>query len=227
MTVADSKELRITVGERVGDVSALYRRPPDARALFVLAHGAGAGMRHAFMEAIADRLEARQIATLRYQFPYMEAGRRSPDVPGKLVGTVRAAVRKAAELAPDIPLFAGGKSLGGRMTSTAAASADLPEVVGIVFLGFPLHAPNKPGDKRATHLFDVNVPMLFLQGTRDSLADLSLLAPICKKLGAKATLHIVEGGDHSFKVPKRSGRTHDETLDELADAIANWIDRLS
>lgn len=203
-------------------VSALLIRPRGARLLYVLAHGAGAGMRHPFLEAVAQALAERDVATFRYQFPYLEAGRRRPDPPDVAAATVRAAVAAAAEAAPGLPLFAGGKSFGGRMTSTAQAREPLPGVVGLVFLGFPLHAPKQPSDQRASHLGDVEIPMLFLQGTRDDLADLTLLRPVCRQLGKRATLHVVDGGDHSFKVLKRSGRTDQEVLAELADTIADW-----
>jgi len=214
--------LDIQVGERVGRVPALLELPPDARALYVLAHGAGAGMHHRFMEAIAAGLAGRRVATLRYQFPYMEAGGRRPDPPGVLEATVRAAVACAAQAAPALPLIAGGKSLGGRMTSSAAAKGPLPGVRGIVFLGFPLHAPGKPGTDRAAHLERVQIPMLFLQGTRDALADLSLIRGVCERL-TRATLHVVEGGDHSFAVLKRSGRTEAEVMAELVETIVAWM----
>lgn len=215
-------ELSIEIGERVGRVSALLVRPPDATRLYVMAHGAGAGMRHRFMAAVSEALADRGVATLRYQFPYTEAGARRPDPPGVLQATVRAAVRAAAEVAPQLPLFAGGKSLGGRMTSSAQARTPLPGVQGLIFLGFPLHAPNRPGIERAGHLDEVPVPMLFLQGTRDALADLGLMRSVCERLGPRATLHVVDGGDHSFAVLKRSGRSEPEVIAELADTIARW-----
>src|SRR5438093_8378657 len=219
-------ELRVGVGETTGDVSALLVRPPDARLLYVLAHGAGAGMRHAFLEAIAQRLAERGIATLRYQFPYMERRAGRPDPPAVAAATVRAAVTEAARVAPGLPLVAGGKSFGGRMTSTAQAEAPLPGVRGLLFLGFPLHPPGKPGDSRAEHLAQVQVPMLFLQGSRDDFADLKLLRPVVKRLGERATLHIVEDGDHSFHVLKRSGRTDGDVMGELVGTIADWTRRL-
>ena len=219
---ATVSEVSIAVGERVGQVSGLLLRPADAQWLYVLAHGAGAGMRHRFMSAVAEALAERGVATLRYQFPYTEAGGRRPDPPGVLQATVRAAVTTAATVAPGLPLLAGGKSLGGRMTSSAAAKTPLPGVCGLVFLGFPLHAPGRSGIERAEHLDQVGVPMLFLQGTRDALADLGLMRTVCARLGARATLHVVEGGDHSFAVLKRSGRSDAEVIGELAATIAGW-----
>ncbi len=203
-------------------MSALLQRPPDARLLYVLAHGAGAGMRHPFLASVARALAGRGIATLRYQFPYLEAQARRPDPPGVLEATVRSAVAAAASAVPGLPLVAGGKSLGGRMTSNAQAKQPLPGVRGLVFLGFPLHPPKRPGDARAEHLSVVQVPMLFLQGTRDDLAELQLLEPVCRRLGDRGTLHVVEGADHSFRVLKRSGRSDEEVVAELGDAVANW-----
>jgi predicted alpha/beta-hydrolase family hydrolase len=196
--------------------------PEQPRAWYVLAHGAGAGMRHVFMEAIALRLAARAIATLRYQFPYSEAGARRIDPEPVLLATVRAAVAAGREAAGALPLLAGGKSMGGRMTSRAAAAEPLEGVAGLVFVGFPLHPTGQPGTSRADHLEKVAAPMLFLQGTRDTLADLALLEPVIAKLGSRATLKIVEGADHGFHVLKRGGRTDDEVLDELAATVAAW-----
>ena len=224
--MTDSAELRFAVGERAGEVSGLLLRPDGARLLYVLAHGAGAGMRHPFLESISQRLAERSIATLRYQFPYMEQRARGPDSPAVAAATVRAAVMEAARVAPGLPLVAGGKSFGGRMTSTAHAEAPLPGVRGLVFLGFPLHPPGRPGDSRAQHLAQVQLPVLFLQGTRDEFADLKLLRPVVTRLGERATLHLVEGGDHSFHVLKRSGRTDTEVMSELAGRIADWAGRL-
>jgi uncharacterized protein len=212
----------ISVGDRIGRVSGLLTRPDDARVLYVLAHGAGAGMRHRFMEAIAAALAERGIASLRYQFPYTEAGARRPDPPAVLEATVRAAVAAAGDVAPGLPLIAGGKSMGGRMTSGAAARGPLPGVAGLVFLGFPLHRPKQPSEDRAAHLSQVTLPMLFLQGTRDELADLGLITGVCARLGPLATLHVVEGADHGFDVLKRSGRTGEEVLEELADTVVAW-----
>jgi len=234
MTVmtARRRELTFRVGERTGEVSALLDLPEPARHLLVLGHGAGAGMEHPFLEAIAHRLAARGVATFRYRFPYTEAGRRRPDPQPVLVATVRAAVAAAAREAPGLPLAAGGKSMGGRMTSLAAAGRDggdgpgLAEARALVFLGFPLHAPGRPGTERADHLDRVRQPMLFLQGTRDRLAGLDLIEPVIERLGDRATLHVVDGGDHSFRVPKRSGRSDEEVLDDLAETTARWLDRL-
>ncbi|HEX9284011.1 MAG TPA: alpha/beta family hydrolase [Gemmatimonadales bacterium] len=207
---------------RIGDVSGLLLRPNGAQVLYVLAHGAGAGMRHPFLEDVARRLAERGIATLRYQFPYMERRARRPDPPAVAAATVRAAVAEAGRAAPGLPLVAGGKSFGGRMTSTAQAEQPLPGVRGLVFLGFPLHPPGRPGDKRAEHLAQVRIPMLFVQGDRDEFADLKLLRPVVTQLGERATLHLVEGGDHSFHVLKRSGKTAADVMGELTDAIVAW-----
>lgn len=196
--------------------------PADARAALALAHGAGAGMRHAFMAAIAARLAARRVAVLRYEFPYMSAGSRRPDPRGVLEATVRAAVAAAADELPALPLFAGGKSMGGRMSSQAQAAAALPGVRGLVFFGFPLHPAGRDGTSRAAHLRDVAIPMLFLQGTRDTLARLDLIEGVCRELPG-ADLHIIDGADHGFHVLKRSGRTDDQVLDELADTAAAWM----
>jgi uncharacterized protein len=221
-TAAVSAEpYRLPVGD--DEVSALWLRPPDAVAALVLAHGAGAGMRHPFLERLAAELAAQGVATLRYQFPYVEAGRRYPDRPPRLTATVRAAVALAAELAGELPLLAGGKSMGGRMSSQAAADGALPGVRGLVFFGFPLHSPNKPGTERADHLAAVELPMLFLQGTRDNLARLELLAPVCRDLGERATLYVVDGADHGFAVLKRSGRSADEVMTELAATTRGWL----
>jgi hypothetical protein len=220
-----AEELRFPV-EGAGEVSALLERPAGARWLYVFAHGAGAGMRHAFMEAMAAALAAEDVATFRYQFPYTEAGRRRPDRAPRLEATVRAAVRAAAEAAPDLPLFAGGKSMGGRMTSRAAAGAPLPGVLGLVFLGFPLHPAGKPGTERGDHLAEVALPMLFLQGTRDKLALPDLVRPVCAAL-PRVTLHEVDGADHGFHVLKRSGRTDDDVRVELAATVRKWLESLA
>ncbi len=217
-----STELEIAVGDAVGRVAALLDLPAGARIVYVLAHGAGAGMRHPFLETVARALAARKIGTLRYQFPYMQQGARRPDPPAVAAATVRAAAAEAARVAPGVPLVAGGKSFGGRMTSTAQAEAPLPGVRGLVFLGFPLHPPGRPDDQRAEHLAAVRIPMLFLQGDRDEFADLKLLRPVVKRLGKRATLHFVEGGDHSFHVLKRSGRTDGDVMGELVESIVEW-----
>ncbi len=216
------ESLRIDVD---GDpVSALLLTPPAARAGYVFAHGAGAGMTHAFMAACADELADRGVATLRYQFPYMERGSRRPDAPALAHAAVRAAVAEAARRWPELPLFAGGKSFGGRMTSQAQALAPLPGVRGIAFVGFPLHPQGKPGDNRAQHLADVRLPMLFLQGTRDELAELTRLQAVVQRLGARATLHLLTDADHAFHVPARSGRRDADVRRELLDAMARWFD---
>lgn len=222
---ASAKSLSIEVKPGL-NVSALMQLPANARACFVLGHGAGAGMAHAFMTDLANALEARAIGTLRYNFPYMESGSKRPDPPALCHATVRAAIEKACNLAPGVALIAGGKSFGGRMTSQAQAAKPLPEVRGLAFVGFPLHPAKKPSVERATHLSEVNVPMLFLQGTRDDLADLTLLEPSVRKLGASATLKRIEGADHSFHVLARSGRKDREVMDELADTISNWAAKL-
>lgn len=211
---------------KAGDVSSILVQPPDARWLLVLGHGAGAGMRHPFMTALSRELAAEKIATFRYQFPYMENRRKAPDRPPTLTATVAAAVQAAHVAAPELPLLAGGKSMGGRMTSTAASENLIPEVRGLVFFGFPLHPPKQPATKRGDHLLKVTQPMLFLQGTRDDLADLKLLTPICKKIGKLATLHIIEGADHSFHVLKSSGKSDSDILRELARTTAGWAEAL-
>ena len=204
-------------------VSALLLRPDNARACFVFAHGAGAGMAHPFMETVATGLWERGIVTLRYQFPYMEKGSKRPDAPAVAHAAVRAAVEEAARLCAGLPLIAGGKSFGGRMTSQAQAIAPLPGVRGLAFLGFPLHPPGKPSTTRAAHLSDINIPTLFLQGTRDDFAEMTLLEPVVKGLGALASLHVVQNGDHSLHVPARSGRNDREVMNEVLDALSAWI----
>jgi uncharacterized protein len=207
-------------------VSGLWQCPESARAGLVLAHGAGAGMTHKGMTALADGLAARGIATLRYQFPYMERGSKRPDAPPLAQATVRAAVAEAARLAEGLPLFAGGRSFGGRMTSQAQAAAPLPGIRGLVFFAFPLHPAGKPADTRAAHLTDVDIPMLFLQGTQDALAELGLLRPVVAQLGARGTLRLAEHADHSFHVPAKTGRKDPEILAELLDAAAAWMKSL-
>jgi predicted alpha/beta-hydrolase family hydrolase len=219
--MSDVRNLRFPVLDNE-EVSALLLLPPHATSLLVMAHGAGAGMNHPFMSAIANQLSEDNIATFRYQFPYMEQRRGVPDKQLVLTATVAAAVATAAQLAPGLPLFAGGKSMGGRMTSLAASEQKLDAVRGLTFFGFPLHPPKRPSIKRAPHLQLVKLPMLFLQGTRDDLADLTLLRPICESLGPQTTLHIIEGADHSFHVLKRSGRTDSQVLTELSSTVKAW-----
>ncbi|MEJ2483070.1 MAG: alpha/beta hydrolase [Gemmatimonadota bacterium] len=201
----------------------IFLRPPDARALFLFAHGAGAGIRHPFMESLARKLADRSIATWRFEFPYMTVGRRLPDRPAVLVNAVRRAAMEAHDAAPELPFFAGGKSMGGRMTSTAAAESPLPGVRGFVFLGFPLHRPGSDSNARADHLEAVPLPMLFLQGTRDRLAEIDRIERVCEKLGPRAVLRQVQGADHGFTVLKRSGRSDDGVRRELAELTSQWI----
>ncbi|WFU41542.1 alpha/beta hydrolase [Bradyrhizobium sp. CB82] len=222
---ARTTELKIDIA-RVGAVSALLMMPDKPRACYVFAHGAGADMRHAFMDRVAAGQAERGIATLRYNFPYMEKKQGRPDPPAIAHAAVRMAVEEAARQCPDLPLIAGGKSFGGRMTSQAQSKAPLPGVRGLAFLGFPLHADNKPSIERAAHLAAIDIPMLFLQGTRDRLADLSYLQPVIAELGAKARLHEVAGGDHSFLVLRKSGRSNEEAMKEVLDTLAAWINEL-
>jgi uncharacterized protein len=218
-----TKPVTITVDD-AHRVSGLLLAPPQARALYVFAHGAGAGMAHPFMAAVAGELAERGVATLRYQFPYMEQRSKRPDPPKLAQATVRAAVAEAAKLTPLLPLFAGGKSFGGRMTSQAQAASALPGVHGLVFFGFPLHPAGKPSDERAAHLSGVQIPMLFLQGTRDALAELPLLKPVVKKLGARASLRLFDDADHSFHVPAKSGRKDADVRRKMLDMFAEWAD---
>jgi predicted alpha/beta-hydrolase family hydrolase len=208
-----------------GTISGRLQAPASANACYVFAHGAGAGMDHSFMEAIAQGLADRGIASLRFNFPFMEQGSKRPDSPAVAHATIRAAVAEAARQVPDVPLFAGGKSYGGRMTTQAQAAEPLPGVQGIVLVGFPLHPAGKPSTERAAHLAGVKLPMLFLQGTRDALADLDLITQTAASLGKKATLHIVDGADHAFHVLVRSGRTDARVREELLDAMATWMTR--
>lgn len=220
-----TKPVQIKVDE-TRTVSGLLLAPPKLRAVYVFAHGAGAGMTHAFMETVANELAAREIATLRYQFPYMEQGSKRPDPPKLAQATVRAAVNAAARLLPKTPLIAGGKSFGGRMTSQAQAAEPLAGVRGLAFVGFPLHPGGAPSSERAKHLSDVTIPMLFLQGTRDALADVAELKPVIKKLGARATLHLTTDADHSFHVPARTGRKDADVMTEIMDAFVAWAAKL-
>jgi len=224
MILASVQPVTVAVDD-VQRVSGLLQAPGEARACYVLAHGAGAGMAHPFMEAVADGLAQRGIATLRYQFPYMERGAKRPDLPKVAQATVRAAVAEASRLTPQLALFAGGKSFGGRMTSQAQAASPLPGVHGLVFLGFPLHPAGRPSDERGSHLFDVHIPMLLLQGTRDDLADLELLEPLVERLSPRATLKLFQDADHSFHVPARTGRKDADVRAEMLDTLTAWMER--
>lgn len=220
-----AQQVTITVNQ-TETISGLLLVPPQPVACYVLAHGAGAGMTHKFMTAVAEGLQARRMATLRYQFPYMEHGSKRPDRPPVAHAAVRAAVDAASRLTPSLPLIAGGKSFGARMTSQAQAQLPLPNVRGLAFLGFPLHPAGKPSDDRAAHLSDVRIPMLFLQGTRDALADSQVLASVLSRLSPVATSHLIEQADHSFHVPVRSGRTDRQVLDDVLDTLVAWALRI-
>ena len=217
--------ISITVSDTVR-VSGLLQNPPHARACYVLAHGAGAGMNHPFMAAVAAELGRRGIGSLRYQFAYMERRAKRPDPPQLAQATVRAAVAAALKLLPELPLIAGGKSFGGRMTSQAQAKAPLPGVCGLAFLGFPLHPGGRPSQDRAEHLFAERIPMLFLQGTRDELASLDQIKPLCNNLGSHTTLKVFEDANHSFHVPARSERKDAQVLGDVLDALAVWLDEV-
>lgn len=225
--MSEREEITFRATGSTGDVSGILVRPRSATALYVFGHGAGAPMTHAFMEGVAERLAERRVATFRYNFPYVEAGRKAPNPQPILVKTVRSAVAEAANRARGLPLFAGGKSMGGRMTSIAASKEALPGVIGLAFFGFPLHAPGKDSAERGAHLADVGLSMLFLQGTRDKLANLDLLRPLLGGVKPPPTLHVVDDADHGFHVPKRSGRTDDDVLDELCDVLAEWAGRVA
>lgn len=225
MTGIVASECNLSVEGRA--VQGLILTPRNPIALFVFAHGAGAGMNHPFMEQMSQSLWHRSVATLRYNFPYMQGGLKRPDPEPLLFATVRAAVVRGGAILPDVPLFAGGKSMGGRMTSSAQSSEPLPSVRGIVFLGFPLHPPGKESTERADHLKKVDVPMLFVQGTRDTLANLSLLQPVVNSLKGIATLEVIDGADHSFHVLRGSGKTDDEILEGIAATIADWCGGLA
>jgi len=225
--MSSAKEIQFVVSEKAGRVSGLLSKPKDAKFLLILAHGAGAGMRHRFLEEAAAKLSDCGVATLRYQFPYMEKRVKRPDSEAVLTDTVRAAITTAKKHAGDLILFAGGKSMGGRMTSLAAAKQPLDGVRGLIYFGFPLHAAGAPGAERGKHLADIDVPMLFLQGSRDTLADLKLLKPLCRRLGEKAELFVIDGGDHSFHVLKSSGRTDGEVFDHVVQKAAVWIAQVS
>ena len=216
----------IVVTEAIS-VSGLWQCAPESKACLVLAHGAGAGMHHPFLAGVANELEGLGIATLRYQFPYMEHHGKRPDPPALCHATVRAAVAAALRLSPSLPLFAGGKSFGGRMTSQTQAASPLVDVRGLVFLGFPLHPPKQPSETRAQHLFEVKIPLLFLQGTRDTFAELSLLRPLVTRLGGRATLTLIQDADHSFHVPARTGRTDAQVQTEMLNALSSWTGSLT
>jgi predicted alpha/beta-hydrolase family hydrolase len=222
MAKNDATPLTIRVDDE-RTVSGLLTLPKGARAIYVLAHGAGAGMAHPFLAKFATLMAERSIGTLRYQFPYMEAGSRRPDSPKVAEAAVRAAVAEAAR--KKLPIIAGGKSFGGRMTSQAEAHGAMG-VAGLAFLGFPLHPPGAPATTRADHLSDVKVPMLFLQGAKDEFAELELLQPVVKKLGRRATLHLIPDANHAFHVPARSGRKDSDVMAEMADTLASWTDTL-
>lgn len=224
MSATESKKITLVVNDATR-VSGLFDHPRGSKVCVVLAHGAGAGMEHPFLATVAQGLALRGVSTLRYQFPYMERGDKRPDLPPLCHATVRAAVTAARQLVPGSRLIAGGKSFGGRMTSQAQAAAPLAEVSGLVFWGFPLHPSGKPSIDRGAHLAKVRIPMLFLQGTRDSLADLSLLRPLVAAL-PHTTLEELEGADHSFHVPKRSGRTDAEVRAEMIEDLLAWTARL-
>ena len=219
------KNYTFTATESSGPVSAILNQPDSATHLMVLAHGAGAGMEHAFMQAIAEQLAEQKIATLRFNFAYIESGRKSPDIPNKLTKTIENAVIFAKGLKTGLPIIAGGKSLGGRMTSTASSKGQIPDVERIVFFGFPLHAPGRASSDRAAHLYNVSQPMLFLQGTRDTLADAGLMEELCKDLGKNATIHFIDDADHGFHVPKRTGKTDDEIIVEVVKTVKEWLDQ--
>ncbi|HZA55761.1 MAG TPA: alpha/beta family hydrolase [Candidatus Udaeobacter sp.] len=223
MSKTTAKEIDFFVSEKGGKVSGLLLHPGGAKAVLALAHGAGAGMRHKFMEAIAEKLAILGVATLRYQFPYMEKGIKRPDSEEVLTATVRTAVTTAKKQVPDLPLFAGGKSMGGRITSLTARKETLENVRGLVFFGFPLHAAGRPSAERGRDLLELKLPLLFLQGSRDALADLELLRPLCSRMGKRAELFVIEGGDHSFHMRKSSGRSDNEVLDEVARKAASWV----
>jgi len=220
------KSLHIDVSKSIGKVSALFYNPPNAETIMTFAHGAGAGIKNKFMEDVSVIMANNGIATLRFNFPYLENGRKIPDSKPVCFATIKAAVEKASELCPELPLFASGKSFGGRMTSTAASEGKLQNIKGIVFFGFPLHPPGKPSTDRADHLFSVNLPMLFLQGSRDALATLDLLKPVCEKLGSNAELFIIEGADHSFHCPKDNKIKNADVIEILCKEIKRWMIKL-
>jgi predicted alpha/beta-hydrolase family hydrolase len=222
----DNQTVRFPIAQSGVIVSGLLRQPKKAKWIFVLAHGAGAGMNHPFLESIAEGLSEHDIATLRFQFPYMEQGRRAPNSRPVLAQTIRSAIAAAKSEAPGLRIVAGGKSMGGRMTSLAQSEAPLEDVEGLIFLGFPLHAQGRESTERGSHLAEIQLPMLFLQGTRDKLAKPSLMKTLCESLGEQTTLHILKGGDHSFKPLKSSGRTYPEVIDEAVVTTSEWIKAL-
>lgn len=226
MTRAPATELFKIDGDSAAPLSAIWMKPDDARACLVLAHGAGAGMTHAFMEQVATGLSGHGVATLRFQFPYMEKGSKRPDQPAVAHAAIRDAVAAARSRCGKLPLLAGGKSFGGRMTSQTQALAPLDGVRGLVFLGFPLHPAGKPSIARAEHLEGIRVPMLFVQGTRDKLAEPELLGPVIRNLGKRATLHPIEHADHAFHVPARTGRRDGDVISEICGAVAGWVGRV-
>lgn len=221
------KSISIKVSDAIGNVSGLYYSRSGSEQILVFAHGAGAGMKNRFMEGVSLSLAEKKIATLRFNFPYMEKGKKVPDSKPVCITTIRAAVHKASKLNPDLNLFAGGKSFGGRMTSTAASESAIPDAKGIVFFGFPLHAPGRPSNERAEHLYKVNFPMLFLQGTRDVLASLNLLKPVIKKIGKRAELFIIEGGDHSFHVSKEFKLKDSDVVEIICNEVKDWMNKIS
>jgi len=218
------KPVKIKVSDKIGDVSGLFYSPGEPKSITVFAHGAGAGMKAKFMEAVSLALANRNIATLRFNFPYIENGKKIPDPKPVATAAVAAAVQKAVKLCPNVPVFGSGKSFGGRMTSTAASEGMVPELKGIIFFGFPLHAPGKPSNERAEHLYKVNIPMLFLQGTRDALANMDLLKPVIKKIGKKAELFIIEGADHSFHLTKEYKMKDSEAMEIMCDEVNRWME---
>jgi predicted alpha/beta-hydrolase family hydrolase len=222
-----AQSLSFAATESSGVVSGLLMMPRGARALYVFAHGAGAGMTHTFMTRMSEELAEQGIATLRYNFPYMERKARRPDPHPLLLATVQSAVAEATRHAHGLPLFAGGKSMGGRMTSMACAEGRISDIRGLIFFGFPLHPPGEPSIERAEHLSRVRVPMLFLQGTKDEFAEMSLLAPVIKKLKRRATLHLIDDANHSFHVPKRSGRDDEDVIKELAVTVRRFVDAIT
>lgn len=225
MANLSKKLIKIKVSDKIGNVSALLYTPAKAESLMIFAHGAGAGIKNKFMESVSLTLADMGIATLRFNFPYMENGKKVPDTKPVCIATIAAALEKAGKLAPKLPLFAGGKSFGGRMTSTAASEGVLSNLQGIIFFGFPLHAPGKTSSERAEHLFKVKEPMFFLQGTRDALASMELMKPLCKKLGKKAELFIIEGADHSFHCPKEYGMKDSDVIDLICKEVKRWMSK--